>query len=274
MKKHFLKQAEKVAFDLKHRKTIKFNISKYDNAVAKGLSKYSDLELARERASKIKTKVVNNLDKYLQEFEENFSRVGGKLFWAKDNSEAIEIISKILKEKNTDLIVKSKSMTTEEIFFNQEIEKLGIEVLETDLGEFIVQQAGEPPYHIVTPAMHKSKEDVADLYNEKFNTPADSTPEFLAKYTRKLLREKFTKAKVGVTGANFLIADTGAIALTENEGNILMTMAFPETHIAIAGIEKILPSIDDLSLFWQILSHKGTGQSLSAFNSVILGFIS
>ena len=271
MKKQFLKQAEKVAFDLQHRKTIKFNISKYDNAVAKGLSKYSDLELAKKRASKIKTEVVNNLDKYLQEFEKNFNRVGGKLFWAKDNSEAIEIISTILKEKNTDLIVKSKSMTTEEIFFNNEIEKLGIEVLETDLGEFIVQQAGEPPYHIVTPAMHKSKEDVADLYQEKFNTPANATPEFLTKYTRKLLREKFTKAKVGVTGANFLIADTGAIALTENEGNILMTMSFPETHIAIAGIEKILPSIDDLSLFWQILSHKGTGQSLSAFNSLITG---
>ena len=270
-KKKFLNEAKKVAFDLQHRKTIKFNISKYHESVEKGLPKYSDLELARERASAIKTDVINNLHKYLLEFEENFSKVGGKLFWADDSSQAITKVKEILKEKDTDLIVKSKSMTTEEINFNSEIEKLGIEVLETDLGEFIVQQAGEPPYHIVTPAMHKSKEDVAELYHEKFNTPENSSPKYLTEYTRNLLREKFTKAKVGITGANFLIADTGAVALTENEGNILMTMSFPETHIVIAGIEKFLPSINDLSLFWQLLSHKGTGQSLSAFNSIITG---
>ncbi|MDP4185335.1 MAG: LUD domain-containing protein, partial [Bacteroidota bacterium] len=160
---------------------------------------------------------------------------------------------------------------SEEIEFNHHVEKIGIESVETDLGEFIVQVAGEKPYHIVTPAMHKSRHDIAALFHDKFNTPEGSSPEFLTKYVRGRLREKFTSAQVGVTGANFLIADTGAIALTENEGNAMMSVSFPKIHIAITGIEKLLPSFKDLALFWPLLSAHGTGQQITVYNSMISG---
>jgi L-lactate dehydrogenase complex protein LldF len=134
-----------------------------------------------------------------------------------------------------------------------------------------VQLAGEKPYHIVTPVMHKSKEDIAKLFHEKFNRPKDSTPQQIAAFVRELLRDKFLNAEAGITGANFLIADIGAIALTENEGNGLMSVSFPKVHIAIVGIEKIIPSMKDLDLFWPLLATHGTGQNVTAYNSIISG---
>lgn len=267
----FLKASEKIAFDETHRDTIKFNIGRYDTAVEKGKNNYSNLDIAKERAGFFKYKVVNELDRYLIEFEDNFTANGGKIIWAQDSKEALDEILKIAKNHNVKSVVKSKSMTTEEIELNSAFEKGGIDVVETDLGEFIVQQAGQKPYHIVTPAMHMSKEDVALLYNEKFNTPEDLTPEELTLYTRDLLREKFTAADLGVTGANFLIADTGSIALTENEGNGMLSMSFPKVHIAIAGIEKIIPKIEDLDLYWPLLAAHGTGQPMTVYNSIISG---
>ena len=162
-------------------------------------------------------------------------------------------------------------MISEEIQLNEHVQNCGIEAVETDLGEFIVQTAGEKPYHILTPAMHKSKYDVAELFNQKFGTPEDSTPEDLTLFVRKLLRKKFTSAEVGVTGANFLIADTGSVALTENEGNGLMSVSFPRIHIVISGIEKLIPSFTDLSLFVPLLAAHGTGQQVTVYNSVISG---
>jgi len=267
----FLKTSEKVAFDEIHREKIKFNIGRYDAAVDRGNSNYSNMNIAKERAGFLKYKVINELDRYLIEFEDNFTANGGKIIWAQDSSEALKEILKITKKYNISSSVKSKSMTTEEIELNSAFEKAKIDVVETDLGEFIVQQAGQKPYHIVTPAMHMSKEDVALLYNEKFNTSVDLTPEELTLYTRKLLRDKFTNAELGVTGANFLIADTGSIALTENEGNGMLTMSFPKVHIAIAGIEKIIPKLEDLDLFWPLLANHGTGQSITVYNSIISG---
>lgn len=267
----FLKASEKVAFDETHRDKIKFNIGRYDKAVSVGKSNYSNLEVARNRAGFFKYKVINNLDKYLIEFETNFIANGGKIIWAEDSEEALAEILKITKSHDIKSVVKSKSMTTEEIEVNGALEKNGIDVVETDLGEFIVQQAGQKPYHIVTPAMHMSKEDVALLYNEKFNTPDNLSPEELTLYTRKLLREKFTNADLGITGANFLISDIGAIALTENEGNAMLSMSFPKVHIAIAGIEKIIPKLEDLDLYWPLLASHGTGQPLTVYNSIISG---
>ncbi len=269
--KVFLKKAEKVAFDLEHRAKIKYNIGKYDVAVKKGKAIFKDLNKARNRAGFVKYKVINDLEKYLIQFENNFLKNGGKIIWAKTEGEAIKEIQKLLKERNVKTVVKSKSMITEEIELNRALEKKKIEVVETDLGEFIVQQAGQKPYHIVTPAMHLSKEDIASLYHEKFNTPEDLNPTELTNYTRKKLRKKFVTADAGITGANFLIADMGAIALTENEGNGLMSMSFPKLHIAIAGIEKIIPRLEDLDLYWPLLSTHGTGQLLTAYKSIISG---
>ncbi|HET8828144.1 MAG TPA: lactate utilization protein B, partial [Pelobium sp.] len=166
---------------------------------------------------------------------------------------------------------KSKSMVTEEIHLNEFLEKNDIESLESDLGEYIVQLLGQKPYHIVTPAMHLSKEDIAKLFHERFGTPPDATPQQLTLKARELLRDKYLTADVGITGANFLIADTGSIAITENEGNARLTTTFPKIHIAIVGIEKMIPSIADLDLFWPMLSTHGTGQNLTVYNTILSG---
>ena len=267
----FQKQSKLKAFDLKHRKTITFNIGKYNAAFKKGLLQYEDLDLAKSRAANIKRKVVNNLDSCLIDFEQNFTNNGGKVIWAVDAEEARNEVLNILKKHGAKKVVKMKSMTTEEIELNTFLEKQGIESLETDLGEYIVQLANEKPYHIVTPAMHKSKEDIALLFNEKMGWDDGLSPEEITAKVRVILRDKFYNADVGITGANFLIADTGSIALTENEGNGALSMSMPPVHIAIAGIEKIIPSINDLDLFWPLLSSHGTGQRMTVYNSIISG---
>jgi L-lactate dehydrogenase complex protein LldF len=261
----------KIAFDKKHRKTINFNISRYDQSVAKGKLRYANLFLAKQRASYIKDKVVANLAYYIEEFEKNAIKNNIQLIWARNSKEAVSEIIKVLKENGAHLLVKSKSMISEEIDLNENLEISGFEPVETDLGEFIVQVAGEKPYHILTPAMHKSKEDVAKLFNEKFDMPPNSTPQEITLFVRDILRKKFISAEVGVTGANFLIADIGGIILTENEGNGFMTVAFPKIHIVISGIEKILPSVSDLPLFLPLLAAHGTGQQVTAYNSLLTG---
>jgi L-lactate dehydrogenase complex protein LldF len=270
-KEIFLQKSEEIAFDLKHRSTIKFNISKYDAAVDRGMKRYSNLDLAKTRASYIKSLAINNLYDYLLQFEKNITANGASVVWAENTDQAIDAIKKILIENNSKTVVKSKSMTTEEIELNHHLEGIGVDSLETDLGEYIVQLAGEKPYHIVTPCMHKSRQDIAELFTEKFNTPEGSTPEYLTAFVRKKLREKFTLADVGITGANFLVADVGGICLTENEGNALMTVSFPKIHIVIAGIEKVIPTMKDLGLMWPILAAHGTGQQISVYNSLITG---
>ena len=267
----FLLDSERVAFDLKHRATISFNMSKYYAAVDKGRLRYNSFQLARKRAANLKRQALSELDSYLLQFEKIFTKNGGIVLWAKDTDEAISYVSDILKKNNAKIVVKSKSMTTEEIHFNEALEKQGIESIETDLGEYIVQLAGERPYHIVTPAMHKSKEDVAILFNEKFGMPIKSTPEEMTALARKKLRNKYLSAEVGITGANFIVADMGAFAVTENEGNALMSTSFPKIHIAIAGIEKVIPSIKNLSLMWPHLALNGTGQAISTYNTLFSG---
>lgn len=269
--KKFSQDAEKTAFDKDHRKRINFNIGRYDTAFVKGKRQFSNLETARKRAANIKHKAIENLDKYLNEFETNFERNGGKVIWAQNADVGIGEILKLMEKHEIKMVVKSKSMISEELDLNDALKEKGIESVETDLGEYIVQVADEKPYHIVTPAMHKSKQDIATLFHQKFDTPESSTPEELTDFVRKKLREKFMDAGAGITGANFLIADTGSIALTENEGNGMMSFSFPKIHIAIAGIEKILPSFRDLHLFWPLLSSHGTGQNLTVYNSIVSG---
>jgi L-lactate dehydrogenase complex protein LldF len=270
-KRVFLRKSDKVAFNLLHRKIIKFNIGKYDFAVKNGIARFIDFEKCKEICGYKKEIVLKNWDYYIKQFIIINRKKGVKVFVAENEVIAINYILNILKDKNAKTVVKSKSMTTEEIHFNENLDKFNIESIETDLGEFIVQKAGEPPYHIVTPAMHKSKEDVAILFNDLFKTKLDSTPEELTLFVRNFLRKKYTTADIGVTGANFLIADNGGISITENEGNAFMSVAFPKTHIVIAGIEKMIPSILDLHYFLPLLATSGTGQSITAYNSIIFG---
>jgi L-lactate dehydrogenase complex protein LldF len=257
--------------DLEHRRKINFNIGKYNQAVLQGKKQFESLDKARERAKNIKWKAIESLDVQLENFEREFSARGGKVIWAEDAAQAIEAITNICKEKDCRTLVKSKSMVTEEIHLNHAMETIGVESVETDLGEYIQQLDGEAPYHIVTPAMHKSKEDVAKLFAEKLGTDPSLTPEALTLVARNILRKKYVEAEVGVTGANFIISDIGGIAVTENEGNARLSCAFPKTHIVIVGIEKVIPSISDLGLFWPLLSTFGTGQNLTVYNTIVTG---
>ncbi len=259
------------AQDMEHRRKINFNIGKYNEAVPRGKSQFSDLMLARERAKNLKWRALETLDQQLEEFEMNLTRRGGRVIWAETGEEALEAILTICREKGCKVLVKSKSMVTEEIHLNAFLEKNGIESVETDLGEYIQQLDGEPPYHIVTPAMHKSKEDVARLFTEKLGTDPSLTPEQLTLVARDVLRARYVQAEVGITGANFLIADTGSVAVTENEGNARLSCAFPKTHIVVAGMEKVIPSITDLGLFWPLLATFGTGQQVTTYNSILSG---
>jgi len=267
----FIEKTAIKASDLEHRRKINFNIGKYNAVVPQGKQQFEHLELARERAKNTKWKAIENLDTQLEEFEKQFTKRGGKVIWAENSQQAIEEIINICQQKNCKTLVKSKSMVTEEIHLNHALEQNGIESVETDLGEYIQQLDGEAPYHIVTPAMHKSKEDVAKLFAEKLGTPPNLTPEELTLVARNILRKKYVQAEIGVTGANFIISDIGGIAVTENEGNARLSCSFPNTHIVVVGIEKVIPSMNDLALFWPLLSTFGTGQQMTVYNTIVTG---
>jgi L-lactate dehydrogenase complex protein LldF len=267
----FLVDAENKAFDIDHRRIINYNIAKYDTAVDRGLGRMINLDNAKKKGHVIKWKVMENLDKILPEFEANFQKRGGKVIWANDASEANKEILNIIQKAGAKKVIKSKSMVTEEIELNEFLEHHHIESIESDLGEYIIQLLGQKPYHIVTPAMHLSKEDIAKLFHERFGTPIDFTPEQLTQKARELLREKYVQADVGITGGNFLIADTGSIALSENEGNARLSTSFPKIHIAVVGIEKLIPSLTDLDLYWPMLATHGTGQNLTVYNTILSG---
>lgn len=267
----FLAKSKVKAGDLEHKRKISFNIDKYAAAVVKGKQQFANLDLARQHAKNVKWKAIEHLDKHLEMFETNFMARGGKVIWAENSEEALDAILKICREKNTTQVVKSKSMVTEEIHLNDFLAKHNIDSVETDLGEYIQQLDGEAPYHIVTPAMHKSKEDVAKLFHEKLGTEPNLTPTELTQIARIKLRDKYITSQVGITGGNFLIADTGSVCVSENEGNARLSTAFPGTMIAIVGIEKVLPSINDLALFWPLLATYGTGQNVTVYNSIFSG---
>jgi len=267
----FIAKSTVKAADKEHRRKINFNIGKYNASVPQGKLQFADVHLARERAKNIKWKAIETLDKQLETFEASITRRGAKVIWAEDAQQALDAIKKICDEKQCKTVVKSKSMVTEEIHLNDFLEKNGIESVETDLGEYIQQLDGEPPYHIVTPAMHKNKEDVAKLFAEKLGTDPKATPEELTLTARRILRDKYVQAEVGVTGANFIISDIGGIAVTENEGNARLCCAMPKTHIVIVGIEKVIPSMTDLALFWPLLSTFGTGQRITVYNTIVTG---
>lgn len=270
-KEQFVAKSTIKAADKDHRHKINFNIGKYNAVVPKGKQQFTNVLLAGEKAKNLKWKAIATLDKNLEQFEAAITRRGAKVIWAEDSEQALKAIGKICKDKKCKTLVKSKSMVTEEIHLNDYLENIGVQSVETDLGEYIQQLDGEPPYHIVTPAMHKSKEDVAKLFAEKLGTDPKATPEQLTLKAREVLREKYVQAEIGVTGANFILADVGGIALTENEGNARLSCAWPKTHIVVVGIEKVIPSINDLGLFWPLLSTFGTGQKVTVYNSIVLG---
>ena len=267
----FIAKSAVKAADREHRRKINFNMARYNAVVPVGKQQFTNLHLARERAKNIKWRAIESLDKQLETFESQITKKGAKVIWAENAAEALEEIYKICQLKNCSTIVKSKSMVTEELHLNRFLEEKGIESIETDLGEYIQQLDGEPPYHIVTPAMHKSKEDVAKIFANKLGTPPNLSPGQLTMVARQKLRDKYTQAQIGITGGNFIVADIGGIAITENEGNARLSCAWPKTHIVIVGIEKVIPSMTDLGLFWPLLATYGTGQRITVYNTILTG---
>jgi len=267
----FRRACEAKAFDRNHRAIVAKNTATYHAAVARGLARFADWETARRRAAAVKWEVMNHLDHYLEEFERNVRATGGHVHWAETAEEATQIVLSLARQHGVRKAVKSKSMVTEEIHLNPALEAAGITVLETDLGEYICQLRGEPPYHIVTPVMHLNRQQIAETFHEKFGTPLDATAEELAGIARERLRAEFLAADMGITGANFAVADPGMIVLCTNEGNARLTTALPRLHVAVVGIEKLLPRLEDLALFWPLLATRGTGQFLTVYNTLVGG---
>jgi L-lactate dehydrogenase complex protein LldF len=225
----------------------------------------------REQAHTIKKESLERLDEYLEHLEKNVIRLGGKVHWAKDAKKARNIIETIAYEKGVKTVVKGKSMVTEEIDLNKELIARGIEVSETDLGEFIIQLAGEPPSHLVGPAIHKTKGQIAELFSEKLGVRLMEDPQEMTMVARSILRDKFIQADMGITGVNFAVAETGSIVLLENEGNIRLSTTLPKIHVAVMGIEKVIPNLEDLNVFLKLLARSTTGQKLSSYTSIITG---
>lgn len=269
--KYFSASAHDKAADPVHRRVLRKATGTYGVAVVRAKERFVDHEEARRRAARIKRDAVENLGHYLELFEKNFRNNGGQVHWARTGDEAVEIILRIAKNAGVTHVVKSKSMATEEVHLNDAFEKAGIEPVETDLGEYICQLRHEPPYHFVTPVMHLTKRDIADTFEETLRIPRTEVAEELALIAREKLREHFVSALMGVTGANFLVADAGMIAITENEGNARLCFSLPGIHVALVGIEKVVPRLEDLALLWPMLATSGTGQHLTCYNSLIGG---
>lgn len=268
---YFQSHAAVKAHDLVHRKVLRKAIGNYFHSVGHAKERFLDHEDARRRAAAIKRDAIEHLDRYLEEFETNVIENGGVVHWAEDAEEAKRIILEIAKRNNVSHVVKGKSMATEEVHLNEAFTEAGIEPVETDLGEYICQLRGEPPYHIVTPVMHLTKQDISETFHEKLHIERTEVAEELTMIARERLRSKFVSAVMGITGANFLVADVGMIAITENEGNARLSFSLPDVHVALVGIEKVVPKLEDLALLWPMLATSGTGQHLTCYNSLIGG---
>jgi len=232
------------------------------------LPEYQEL---RAQANQIKRHAIENLDYYLDQFEANVIAHGGKVVFCQNAVEVADFVLALANDRNANLIVKSKSMTTEEIDFNERLEHHQLEAVETDLGEYILQLAHQRPSHIVAPALHLTRYDVGEIFTKRLGVENEVVIEKQTKIARAVLREKFLAADIGVTGANFLVADSGAVVLVENEGNARLSTSVPKIHIAVAGIEKVIPRAQDLATFLKLLGRSATGQPLTVYTSFLSG---
>ncbi|KPK19590.1 MAG: (Fe-S)-binding protein [Betaproteobacteria bacterium SG8_41] len=238
---------------------------------AQRVAEMDNFEAIRDAASAIRDRVLDRLDVYLEEFERNATARGAEVHWAETHEDVNRIVCELARRHGVRKAVKSKSMVTEECALNDALEAAGIEVLETDLGEYILQLAKEPPSHIVAPVVHKTRDEVSDLFEEKHGTPRKTDIAELTREARERLRGHFISADMGISGANFAIAETGSTLIVTNEGNGRMVTTLPRVHVAITGIEKILPTLEDVATLMRLLPSHGTGQSISNYISVTTG---
>src|SRR5882724_6100500 len=267
----FREQSLRLTRDLRHRLLIQTALGKYETQRDQRKAAFQDWQSARQAAAEIKWDAINHLDTHLRDFVSRIEARGTVVHWASTAAQARDIILGIVRDSKARSIIKSKAMTAEEIHLNDALEKAGFEVVESDLGEFIVQLRHEPPYHIVFPAMHLTRGEISELFTRELGSAPTSSPEELTMIARRALRKKYLTADVGITGANFAIAETGMISITENEGNARLTAALPKTMISLIGIEKVLPRMEDLALFLPMLATMGTGQQLTCYNTLYSG---
>jgi L-lactate dehydrogenase complex protein LldF len=237
----------------------------------RGYAAMTDIDRLRDHAKRIKEHTLAHLDRYLEQLEQSVLRLGGHVRWAADADEARRIVSGIARQAGCKRAVKSKSMTSEEIHLNAVLEQAGVEVTETDFGEFIIQLAGERPSHLVAPAVHHTRESIANILSRHTGRKLADDPRTLAMTGRQLLREKFRTADLGITGANFAVAETGTVVLVTNEGNGRLTTTCPRVHVALMGIEKVIPRLEDLPVFLKLLARAATGVPLSVYTTLITG---
>ena len=228
-------------------------------------------EELREQAREIKRHTLDNLDYYLELFCDRVARNGGHVHFARDDVEANGIIAELARSRGVKVVTKSKSMVSEEMDLNRTLADIGVEAVETDLGEYIIQLAGETPFHIIAPAMHKTRQDVSLLFAQKIHRPNLVEIEEMAQVARETLREKFLEADMGITGANFLVAETGTLVIVTNEGNGRFCTSAPRIHVALTGMEKVIPSLEDLAIFLRLLPRAATGQAMTSYVSFVSG---
>ncbi len=271
--KIFIADSKKTCEDTELKHILLRNLNNYYSKWNNGRSQFTNIELARKKLYYLKHKSTENLEKHLIEFESKFTSRGGKIFFASGKEKALQYILNVIRQNKVKKIVKSKSMVCEEIELENFLTSHGVSVLETDLGEFIVQLSGEKPSHIVSPAMHKSRKEIYEILNNKYEQTFDENTavETVVLFVRNLLREEFAKAGAGITGCNFLVADIGAVAITENEANAILSASFPKIHIVVTSIEKIIQSVESLELFQTMLSSYATGQKITAYNHLFFG---
>lgn len=241
----------------------------------KGVEYFGDFEALRERGRRIRDHALEHIDLYLDQLETAVKAAGGQVHWAENDAEAREIILKLCRSAGAQRVTKSKSMIGEEIAINPALEEAGVDVVETDLGEYIIQLAKEPPSHIIAPAVHKTRQQISELFDTYHHQGAlkaklREIPE-LVNEAREVLRDKFLTADVGITGANFLVAETGSIVLVTNEGNADLTHTLPRMHISVAGIDKVIPTLDDASTLLRLLARSATGQEMSCYTTFVTG---
>jgi len=235
------------------------------------LGSLPDSERYRDRARRIKEATLQRLDQYLELLAENLERAGGVVHWARDAAEAREVVVGLARARGVRLVVKSKSMATEEIHLNEALEAAGIGAVETDLGEYIIQLAHERPSHIIVPAIHKTRAQIAALFSAEVGSVVPPDPELLTAVARRELREKFLRAEMGVSGVNFAVAETGTLVLVTNEGNGRLVTTLPRIHVAVMGIDKVVPTLADVVVLLQLLPRSATGQKLTTYTNFITG---
>ncbi len=268
---HIHERAEKTLRDAHLQEAYRSSALRLYNHRLEAFSQVPGFERLRDRARALKREVIEHLDEYLEGFAGNAEKHDVHVHWAVTGQEVCEIVLGIAQRAGAREIVKGKSMVGEEVELNHALEAAGIRSIETDLGELIIQLAGERPAHIVAPAIHKTREDVSDLFVKHLHSERTTEPERLTAIARHALRQSFARAQMGISGANFAVAETGAIVLIENEGNIRLCTTAPRIHVALVGIEKIIPRFEDLAVFLRLLARSGTGQKLTAYTSILTG---